>query len=101
MKRNVFRKTHHFLMRQWERCIHDFELDKVLNSIQMIFDRTTHVFISYQIQKKLGLKFKKNETMVLVVGACNKLITLFFIDDFYSYIKSKRGINHYLLNIKN
>ncbi len=84
---NYYRKTHHFLLRQWERCIDDIELNKILRQIPVVFKQKTHVFVSKTWLKNLKIKAMPNAALVIIVGKGNCLLTLFIADDFWTYIQ--------------
>jgi hypothetical protein len=89
---NSFNKTQHFLLRQWERCIDDIELNKILRQVPSSFKKKTHVFVSKTWLQKLKIKAKPCATLVIVVEKRNTLVTLFVVDDFWAYFKSN-GLN--------
>jgi hypothetical protein len=84
---NSFNKTQHFLLRQWERCIDDIELNKILRHIPSSFKTKTHVFISKTWLQQLNIKAKPYATLVIVVEKRNTLVTLFVVDDFWAYFR--------------
>lgn len=95
-----FRKTTHFIYRQWDRGIDDIDMNKILvklhQKLEKITSTKTLVFVGEQMLKKLGLKYKNVSNLVLVLHKQNLLITMFFIKDFWQYVKSQ-PIKHCVL----
>ena len=92
-----FYKTDHFLFRQWDRGIEDSIIDKILTKLNKPSKTKSMIIVSYDFLKKTGYKIKKN-TNLIIVSKGKALLTLFFVDDLYAYLKSKKGnINSIIL----
>ena len=93
---NSFRKTNHFMYRQWDRIIEDDFLAAIVKQVQL--KRTSlhgkvNVIIGYRylntlrgICKDLPI-LKKHECIILIVS-CDRLVTAY---------KSEEKNHHYLL----
>ena len=96
-----FRKTQHFLLRQWERHIDDIELNKILKQFPSTIKQKTHVFVSPVWLRKLKIKARSTAALVIVVGKRNALITIFITDDFWTYIQTSTINASYYIQHKN
>jgi Ni,Fe-hydrogenase I large subunit len=85
-----FYKTEHFLFRQWDRGIEDDIIDKITTQLKTSSKTKSIIIVSNSFFKKAGYKIKKN-TNLIIVSKGKALLTLFFVDDLYAYLKSKKG----------
>ena len=92
-----FKKTDHFLYRQWDRKIDDSLLEKILNKINENISSKTFVVVGNKLLKKFGLKVSGRTNLIIVVKK-NILITLFMVEDLYSYLKSNRTCEFIIIN---
>ena len=92
-KLEKFRKTDHFIYRQWDRGITDKLLSSVLNSINTN-RKNTLVIISRNILSKSGIKIKKE---LFIKIDKNTLITCFY-SDFQDYTNTIRAQNYLIIN---
>ncbi|MDD2386095.1 MAG: hypothetical protein PHP52_04870 [Bacteroidales bacterium] len=83
-----FKKTDHFLYRQWDRKIDDSLLEKILNKINENISSKTFVVVGNKLLKKFGLKVS-NKANLIIVANTNLLITIFMVEDLYQYLKSQ------------
>ena len=95
-----FRKTKHFLYRQWDRGLDELELRKILDLIsrrkEKIENGKTFVFVGEELLKKTGIKLRGVTNLVIIIKENRLLVTLFFIEDFWKYFKSRK-INNFIL----
>jgi hypothetical protein len=88
--KSKFYKTEHFLFRQWDRGIEDIIIDKIITQLKTSSKTKSIIIVSNNFFKKAGCKIKKN-TNLIIVSKGKALLTLFFVDDLYAYLKSKKG----------
>ena len=92
-----FYKTEHFQYRQWDRGIDDDIINKIACELKEIPNKKSLLIVSNELLKKIGAKIKK-KTNLIIVSKGKALITLFYVDDLYKYLKSQKGkINTILL----
>ena len=91
------KKTNHFLYRQWDRKIDDRLLEKILLKIDKKNSSKTFVVVGNKLLKKFGLKVSGRTNLIIVVKK-NILITLFMVEDLYSYLKSNRTCEFIIIN---
>ena len=84
------KKTEHFLYRQWDRGVTDTLLEKLLNNFKNKFKKKTLLIIGSNILKKYGEKVSNKKVLIIVLKK-GVLITLFYVDDIYNYLKSISG----------
>lgn len=94
-KRNIlqFNKTDHFLLRQWERNIDDRLLRYVLIKLQRKLRDRTNILVTTTTMKQLiksGIYIPKDyaNKNLLIVSHDNTLITTFFIENMYQFMKA-------------
>ena len=85
-----FYKTEHFRYRQWDRGIDDGVIDKIACVLKEIPNKKSLLIVSNELLKKIGAKIKK-KTNLIIVSKGKALITLFYVDDLYKYLKSQKG----------
>ena len=88
-----FKKTDHFIYRQWDRNVPDKLLMKILNKID-VNKKKTMIIVSRKIIMKIDLKVKKELFIKLDKST---LITCFY-SDIQSYIGTKREQNYLIIN---
>lgn len=84
-----FYKTDHFLYRQWDRAVEDRVIDSITCKLKPTKAKTT-IIASSKFLKSLKLQFSKT-TYLIIVAKDKSLLTLFFVDDLYLYLKSLKG----------
>lgn len=82
-----YRKTDHFLYRQWDRGIDSRIIESITSNINGVFKDKTLLVIGKSDLKKFGLKSASNLHLVLVIKR-NILITLYYVKDLYPYLKT-------------
>jgi len=82
-----FRKTDHFLYRQWDRGVSDSLIVSALGSINVEDSDKTILVIGNSTLKKNGEKVKPKSNLIIILKN-NKLITLYYVTDLYDYLKS-------------
>ena len=87
-----FRKTYHFLLRQWDRNISDAMLTILLEKVKPAKGKRLLV-VSRRLLRKL-FKIKCCELFIKVDG--NSLITCFFFD-FQDYLNARKRENYFLM----
>ena len=85
-----YRKTDHFLQRQWERCIDDYDLNKIRDKIKINIKEQTHLFFGEKLLKNAKIKKNNHPNLVIVVQKKNVLVTIFFIEDLLEYFQETR-----------
>ncbi len=88
MKRII--KTEHFLLRAWQRGIHQSSIRKItklINSDEL--QNKSIVLVGKERLKKLGIKTNKS-ALVIIVRKKSVLITTFFVENIYEYLKSQK-----------
>jgi hypothetical protein len=88
--KSKFFKTDHFKYRQWDRGIDDKIVEKAMESITGQQKCKSLIILGADTLKSTGVKNKKHKNLVLVAKGRN-LLTLFYVNDLYSYLKSVRG----------
>ncbi len=84
---NSFYKTKHFLLRQWERNIHDEILYYTLSS-KWYFNKKTILIISKKILKKYGLN--TNQELFLVVK--KKILITCYYSEIKKFVVAQKQI---------
>lgn len=84
-----FYKTDHFIYRQWDRAIEDKVIDAIIWKVKPTKAKTT-IIASSKFLKTLKLQLSKN-TFLIIVAKGKNLLTLFFVNDLYAYLKSRKG----------
>lgn len=80
------KKTSHCVLRQWERGISDYLLDKVCWAIPRLKNGRNGYLVGSETQKRLGLP-KKN---LFVVMEDDVVITVFYIDNLAGFLFGKK-----------
>jgi len=87
MSKNFY-KTDHFIYRQWDRAVEDKVIDAIICKVKPIKAKTT-IIVSPKFLKSLNRKiFKKSHLIIVAKG--KSLLTLFFVNDLYAYLKSQK-----------
>ena len=84
-----FHKTEHFLYRQWDRGIEDNILEAIICKIRPKKAKTT-IITSPDFLKSLNRKILKKSHLIIVAKG-KSLLTIFFVNDLYAYLKSRKG----------
>lgn len=84
-----FYKTDHFKYRQWDRGIEDCIVDAVTSKLNILKTKST-IIVSARFLKSLKLQISKNSHLI-IVSKEKSLLTLFFVNDLYAYLKSLKG----------
>jgi hypothetical protein len=88
MKSKLY-KTNHFWEKAWERGISQWEVEKITKQIDKNkLKGKSRIIVGKEKLKELGLK-TKDECLILIAKG-HLLITTFFVDNLYNYLKSKR-----------
>jgi len=87
-----YRKTDHFMHRQWERKIDDQLLKEVLKPLKKTFIRKTSIIVSYKVIRKLKRKGLIPDTYdgfrnLIISLQGSTLITLYFENDLYHFFQ--------------
>ncbi|HTO35839.1 MAG TPA: hypothetical protein VLZ72_06355 [Flavobacterium sp.] len=86
-----FRKTDHFLYRQWDRKIDDQLLSQVLQYVNCTKCKKDVVIAFPSFLKSLGIKTKPNECLILILSR-NALVTYYWCNHpDYLYTKEKNA----------
>ena len=88
--KKTFYKTEHFIYRQWDRGVNDEVIEKIACKLRGVPQKKSVIIASTDLLKKAGIAVK-NTTNLIVISKGKVLITLFFVDDLYNYLKSLRG----------
>ncbi len=91
-----FHKTEHFLYRQWDRGVGDDVVNRVTSKINIGDSKPTIIIVSFKFLKSLKVQISKNAHLIIVASG-RTLLTLFFVDDLYAYLKSKKGNLSFLI----
>ncbi len=87
--RSYSEKTNHFLLRQWERKVDNFELSKILSHFPKDLRRFSgFLIVGIHILKKVGIKTNEHLIIVLENG---KFITLYFEKNLFQFLIEKKG----------
>jgi len=89
--KQVYRKTEHFLYRQWDRGVSDKLIDVIISNVKSEPQKKSLIIAGNTFMKKHGVKTKNNQNLVVVVKN-RALITLYFVCDLFGFLKvsSKR-----------
>lgn len=88
-----YRKTDHFLYRQWDRSIHDQILYKILPYIQCTNCTKDIIIVSASFLKRNGVKVKENKSLVIIASK-NVLSTCYWCD-YPEYLLIKEPYSHF------
>ena len=80
------KKTKHCKLRQWERGISDYLLEKVCWAIPRLKKGKNGYLVGSETQKRLGVPGKN----LLVVMEDDKVITVFYIDNLAGFLLGKK-----------
>lgn len=83
------KKTKHCMIRQWERGVLDYLLEKVCWAIPRLKKGKNGYLVGSETQKRLCIP-KKN---FLVMMEDNVVITVFYIENFISFFGKKRDVS--------
>lgn len=97
MRRNKFIKTKHFKLRQHERNIHDYELDKILRKVKVKSPGKSLIIVGKKLLEKIGLETKFN---LVILSEGSKLITLFYEPNLYEFLQSTKYLNQVILGFE-
>lgn len=92
MKTKIFeyKKTHHFMFRQWERKLDDQTLYKILPYIQnTTFSKIVAIFFPTFLERKKILRQNKTESLVIIIKKRIILVTFFWCNSIES-LKEKK-----------
>jgi len=92
-----FKKTDHFLYRQWDRKLEDSCLEKILNKVYISSKKKTMLIVGSKVLKEVGCRFRANENMIIIVRS-NLLITFFVVKDLYKYLKTLHKMEKHIIN---
>lgn len=82
-------KTDHFWEQAWERGINQHEVDKITKLIKREdLKGKSRIVIGKEKLKEIGLKTKCDCLILIAKG--HLLITTFFVENLYNYLKSKQ-----------
>lgn len=82
-----FKKTDHFLYRLWDRGIDCRVIDAITSNIEEVSKEKTILIVGKSFRKKLGLKKLSNNHLIVVIKK-NLLITAFYENNLYAYLKT-------------
>lgn len=85
-----YQKTDHFLYRQWDRGVNDYVVSEIIKGVTGAPIKKTLFIAGKTLLKKLGLT-KHNPSYLVIVAKSKTLITLFFVNDLFAYLKSVKG----------
>lgn len=84
-----FHKTNHFWEQAWERGINQHEVDIITKYIdKRNLKEKSRIIVGKEKLKELGLKTKDDCLILIAKG--HLLITTFFVENLYNYLKSKK-----------
>lgn len=90
------KKTKHCVLRQWERGISDYLLEKVCWAIPRLKKGKNCYLVGSETRKRLGVP-KEN---LVVVMEDDVVVTVFYIDDLANYLLGKnRGVGLQTMSI--
>ena len=92
-----YRKTDHFLYRQWDRNIQDQLLYKILPYVECIDCKKDIIIVAPWILKRKGVVITKMESLVIVVSR-KRLMTSYWTDH-PDYLYGKEPFAH-IQNLK-
>jgi hypothetical protein len=92
-----YRKTDHFLYRQWDRSIHDQILYKILPYAECIDCRKDIIIAAPSFLKRKGVVLAKKQSLVIVISR-KRLMTSYWTDH-PDYLYSKEPFAH-IQNLK-
>jgi hypothetical protein len=87
-----FRKTDHFLYRQWDRGIEDKILYKILPYVECTYYEKDVILIQPSFLKRKGLKDEQNSLVIIIKG--NFLISAYWCKD-PNYLFKKEKNSHF------
>ncbi|MCD4792404.1 MAG: hypothetical protein K8R54_04160 [Bacteroidales bacterium] len=88
MKQQIY-KTNHFREQAWERGIYQHEVDKITEQIDKEeLKGKSRIVVGKEKLKELWMK-SKDDCLILIAKG-HLLITTFFVDNLYNYLKSKK-----------
>ncbi len=95
MSNNIvgFCKSDHFILRQWDRCINDKLLVKILKNVEPN-NCNTLLIVSRKVLKQMNNK--RNKELFIKIDK-KTLITCFYCD-FQEYCASKREQNYLIIS---
>lgn len=92
-----FRKTEHFLKRQWERSIEDRLLNYALKWLQNTGLEKEILVVHPKVFTRIHCNYKTSEYLVVVVK--NRiLITCYWCNQFGYIIRNTKGVSYQILN---
>ena len=90
------KKTKHCVLRQWERGISDYLLEKVCWAIPKLLKGKNCYLVGSETRKRLGVP-KEN---LIVVMEDDVVVTVFYVDDLANYLLGKnRGVGLQTISI--
>lgn len=84
-QRKYLRKTHHFLLRAWERGYYHSSIEKISSKLRPVKMKTFYLIDRKKLKELSVSKTKSNYLAILVKEDC--LITLFELSDLWEFMR--------------
>ena len=85
-QKKYLKKTHHFLLRAWERGYYHSTIEKLISKMQAVEIKTFYLISRKKLQELQITKIKSAYLVIVVKEDC--LITLFEQDNLWEFMQS-------------
>lgn len=87
-QKKYLQKTHHFLLRAWQRGFYHSSIEKLTFEISPVKVKTFYL-INRKKLKELNISIESHYLIIVVKEDC--LVTLFELDDLWSFMKINKN----------